>query len=78
MTSNEIRAAVRSEPFRPFVMRTTGGREYTVHHPEWVMLSPSGRTLVVVGSDDAFAVVDVLMIESINFISNGRGRKKSA
>ncbi len=78
MNSNEIRAAARSEPFRPFVMRTTGGREYTVHHPEWVMLSPSGRTLVVAGSDDAFAVVDVLMIESINFISNGRGRRKSA
>lgn len=78
MTSNEIRAAVKSEPFRPFVLRTTGGREHTVHHPEWVMLSPSGRTLVVVGSDDAFAVVDVLMIVSINFITNGKHRRKSA
>lgn len=78
MTSNEIRAAVRAEPFRPFVIRTTGGREYTVNHPGWIMLSPSGRTLVVVGSDDAYGIVDVLMIESINFTTNGKGRKKSA
>jgi hypothetical protein len=78
MTSNEIRSAVKAEPFRPFVLRTTGGREHTVHHPEWVMLSPSGRTMVVVGPDDAFAVVDVLMIESINFVANGKGRRKSA
>ena len=78
MTSTEIRSAVRAEPFRPFILRTTGGREYTVHHPEWVVLLPSGRTMIVVGPDDAFGIVDVLMVKSINFVTNGKGHRKSA
>lgn len=78
MTSDQIRAALRAEPFKPFELRTTGGRRYRVDHPELAVLSPSGRTMFVFITPDAGMTVDVLMIESINFLSNGRRRRRSA
>ncbi|HWB19848.1 MAG TPA: hypothetical protein VG711_06080 [Phycisphaerales bacterium] len=79
MTSNQIRDALRAQPFLPFVLKTTGGRQYRVDHPELAILAPSGRTMSVVSSADTFAILDVLMIESINIIKGGKsGRWKRA
>lgn len=79
MTSDRIRAALRAEPFRPFVLRTTGGRDLNVAHPELLILSPNGRTLVLFGNDDQMDIVDVLMVESIHVGRNGKTwRRKSA
>lgn len=78
MTSDQIREALRSEPFRPFELRTTGGRSYVVRHPETLLLSPSGRTLAFADSDDSFVVIDVLMIESLNPLRNGEHRRRKA
>ena len=76
MTSDQIRNALKAVPFKPFVLKATGGREYVVPHPEFALLSPSGRTMSVVATDDSFAVLDVLMVESINFTPNGRTRRR--
>jgi hypothetical protein len=77
MTSEQIRQALRAEPFRPFELKTTGGRRYPVGHPEAAILSPSGRTLALTVSDDSFVVLDVRMVESLNFIAgNGRSKRR--
>jgi hypothetical protein len=78
MTSDQIRNALRSEPFKPFVLKTTGGRQYPVRHPEMVLLSPSGRTLALADSEDTFVVIDVLMVESLNPMRNGQNRRRKA
>lgn len=78
MTSDQIRVALRAEPFTPFELRTTGGRRYLIDHPELAVLSPSGRTVYLFVTPDAAAIIDVLMIESIKFVNNGRRRRRSA
>jgi hypothetical protein len=78
MTSDQIRKALRSEPFKPFLIKTTGGREYMVRHPEMILLSPSGRTLALADSEDTFVVIDVLMIESLDPMRNGQNRRRKA
>lgn len=79
MTSEQVRTALKDQPFRPFVLKTTGGREYAVNHPETAILSPGGKALFVFIAPDAGIILDVLMIESIHFGESAKkNRRRSA
>lgn len=81
MTVDELKKARLSQPFRPFVIRTVGGTSLRVDHPEFVALSPGGRTIAVFSTEDnAFEILDTLMIESLIFGKDERGgmERKSA
>ncbi len=79
MTTDEIRKAIRGTPFRPFTMRLASGQELFVDHPEFVALSKGGRTLAVFSTDaNAFEIIDLLLVESIIFGSNGHGRRRKS
>jgi hypothetical protein len=84
VTSNELRRAIQSQPFRPFRIRFGSGDALDVPHPEFIAISPSGRTAVVFGQNGSFeegdgtSVVDVLLIERLEFppvAGNGAGRR---
>jgi hypothetical protein len=75
MRIEEIRNYLRAEPFRPFLVRVADGREYRVDHPEFMAISPSGRSVAVYGHDDLADIIDTLMITSLH-ISNGKTRRK--
>ena len=64
MTSEQMFSVMRKKPFRPFTLKTGGGREITVTHPEAVAYG-GGRTAVVVLPDDHFEVLDLLLVKSI-------------
>lgn len=73
MTVDELKKALFARPFRPFVIRTVGGSDLRVDHPEFVALSPGGRTIAVFSTtDNAFEILDTLMIESLVFGKDGR------
>ncbi|HRQ71594.1 MAG TPA: hypothetical protein PLU35_01045 [Phycisphaerales bacterium] len=79
MIADTIREALKAQPFRTFTMRTAGGREYRIDHPELAAVSPGGRVLVVFTSADGAVTIDTLLIESMHFENgreNGRGRKR--
>ncbi|CAG0976622.1 hypothetical protein PHYC_01537 [Phycisphaerales bacterium] len=77
MTSKELLSALRAQPFMPFRLHFGSGRSVEVQHPEFVSVSPSGRTAVVYTSTsmdgDEFQVVDVLLVESIEILPRKRG-----
>lgn len=81
MTSDRIRECLRAEPFRVIRLHLGRGRSVEVRHPEFCVLSPTGRTCVVFGPDDAMEIIDVLMVQSIEVLPQGgksNGRRKSA
>lgn len=80
MTSEKLREALKTEPFRPFRLHLGGGRALDVLHPEFVAVSPSGRTAAVYGPKDALEIVDVLMVQSIEFLParNGQSKRRRA
>ena len=47
MTIEQLRAAHRAQPFRPFVMHLADGREIPVKHLDLIMTAPSVRTVIV-------------------------------
>ena len=45
--TNEVRRLMNAEPFAPFVIRTSDGRQYRVKHPDYVAISPKGGRITV-------------------------------
>jgi hypothetical protein len=63
----------RLPSFHPFARRTSDGREYTVRHPEMILVAP--RSLGVVDRNGEIVTLDGLHIVAIK---NLRGRTNGA
>jgi hypothetical protein len=71
MQIKELQSIYRAQPFQPFALHLADGRAIRVAHPEFIALSPTGRSTVVYGKDGAFEVVDVMLVTSIK-VADGR------
>lgn len=74
MTIEQIRKAHKAQPFQPFTLRTAGGQEHPVPHPEFLFITPPGRTIVLSDEEGAVEVIDLLLVESLEF-ANGHARQ---
>jgi len=74
MRVEEIRNALRAQPFTPFVLCTSYGREYPVRHPEFLAIFPGGRSIVVTFDEGNWDVLDLMHVSSLHF-GDGRSRR---
>lgn len=65
MTSEQLKATLRQQPFQPFTIRMVDGRAFHVPHPEWVIVSPSGRTAILFEQDDSHSVLDLMLMNEL-------------
>ena len=65
MTTEQLRTAVRASPFRPFTIRMADGRSFAVSHPDFLSVSPAGRTVVIYNEDDSASIVDLLLMTEL-------------
>jgi hypothetical protein len=70
MTTEQFRAILRQQPFRPFTIRMADGRAFDVVHPDFVALSHSGRTVIVTQPDENFSVLDLLLMSELQVSSS--------
>lgn len=79
MTVEQLRKEHGRRPFRPLLIRTADGQEFTVPHPEFLYIPPHGRTVFVSDSDGTVDIIDVLLVASIH-VKNGRrsGKRKGS
>jgi hypothetical protein len=75
MTIEKVKELYSAQPFRPFVIHLADGREIPVHHRDFIMAAPSGRTLYVSQPDDRFNIIDLLLVTDLE-ISNGTKRSR--
>jgi hypothetical protein len=75
VTSERLREMLNSEPFHKFVIHLADGRDLQVHHREFVALSASGRTAIVLQPDDSMNIVDLLLVTDLELLREGKGRK---
>lgn len=73
MTIEQFRKAQQARPFRPYTLCLTSGKRIRVASPKFVAVSPGGRTIAVATEDDAFDVVDLLLVEAIEV---GKSKRK--
>ena len=62
MTADQFRAMLHQQPFRPFTIRMADGRTFSIAHPDFLSMSPAGRTVVVYHPDDSASIVDLLLM----------------
>lgn len=70
MTSEQLKATIRQQPFRPFTIRMVDGLAFTVTHPDFVMVSPTGRTAILFEPDDSYRVVDLMLMNELEVPAN--------
>ena len=69
MAVQQLRAAHRAVPFRPFNLHTADGREFHVPHPDFLSMSPTGRTVILYREDEEFSILDLLLMTEIEMTS---------
>ena len=65
MTIQQLRAAHKATPFRPFKVHMADGRHFHVPHPDFLSMSPSGRTIIVYQENEDFSILDLLLMTEI-------------
>ena len=67
MRVNEIRDALRRQPFRPFVVHLADGRAFPVDHVDFLLISHSERTIIVADRNNGVEWIDPVMVTSLSF-----------
>lgn len=80
MTIDQLRNVYNAQPFRPFVIHLADGRQIPVHHRDFIMAVPSGRTLIVCQPDDTVNIIDLLLVTDLELkqTTNGSARRRRA
>ena len=80
MTIEQLRNLHNAQPFRAFVIHLADGRAIPVHHREFMMTVPSGRTVIVCQPDDTVNIIDLLLVTDLELAPavNGKGRRRAS
>ena len=72
MTIQQLRAAHRAVPFHPFTVHMADGRSFDVPHPDFLFMTPTGRTVIICQENDEFSILDLLLMTEIKTASASR------
>lgn len=61
----DVRERMERMPFRPFVIWTSDGHEYSVPTVDHVLITPRGNRVIVVTDEGATAVLGPIHINSV-------------
>ena len=76
MTIEQLQRLHQARPFRPFKVHLADGRAIPVTHPEFLSHSPTGRTMIVHTKGEAFEVIDLLLVSSLE-VPDGEPPRRS-
>ncbi len=65
MTIEQFRKQWKKQPFLPFVAKMADGSTFEVKHPDFVAMSPTGRTVVIYDEDDTSSILDLLLMTEL-------------
>lgn len=74
MTIQQLRAAHRAAPFKPFTIHMADGRAFHVPHPDFMFMSPTGRTVIICQENDEFSILDLLLMTEIEMTDKSTSR----
>jgi hypothetical protein len=65
MTAEKIKELLNATLFRPFKLNLPSGRTVGVPGRDFAAISPSGRTMIVLGENESETVIDVRLVEGL-------------
>jgi hypothetical protein len=68
MTKEHLRQVRDANPFSPFTIRLADGRDFRIHHRDFLSIPPdgAGRIAVIYQSGGAFSLVDLLLVTEVS------------
>jgi hypothetical protein len=66
---------LRHQPFQPFLVKTTDGDTFRVEHPDYALVTPRERDVVIFDKDDHFRFVAMDHIVSLEPIRRNGSKK---
>ena len=63
--TDEVRKLMHAEPFHPFLVKTSDGRQYRVKHPDYVAISPKGGRITVYADEETSSTLSALHIVAV-------------
>ncbi len=76
MTIEKLRETYNAQPFRPFIIHLADGSQVPVHHREFILTVPSGRTIVVCQPDDTLNIIDLLLVTDLELAPSASGPRR--
>jgi hypothetical protein len=74
MTIQQLRAASRATPFRPFTVHMADGRAFPVPHTDLLSMSPTGRTVIIYQEYEDFSILELLLMTEIEMCQTAAKR----
>ena len=75
MTLEQLRRFHQARPFHPFDIHLADGRSLPVASPEFLAITPPGRTIGVGLAEGTIEIVDLLLVTSLKPRANGRSAR---
>ena len=63
--TDEVRKLMNAEPFVPFVIKTSDGKQYRVKHPDYVAISPKGGRITVFADEEVSTTLSALHMVAV-------------
>ena len=63
--TDEVRKLMNAEPFVPFLIKTSDGKQYRVKHPDYVAISPKGGRITVYADEEVSATLSALHMVAV-------------
>ena len=60
-----VRKMMHAEPFVPFLIKTSDGKQYRVKHTDYVAISPKGGRITVYTDEEAGTMLSALHIVAV-------------
>lgn len=65
MDISVIRDTMQKVPFRPFILTMNDGREFEIHHPDWIFVY-SGHVTIVDEANGRVVHLEPILIASLS------------
>ena len=73
--TDEVRKLMNAEPFVPFFVKTSDGKQYRVKHPDYVAISPKGGRVTLYDDEETTTTLSALHIVGVELLRvRSRGR----
>jgi len=76
MTIEQLDAAYKAQPFKPFTIHLADGTKHQVTHHELMWHTPNGRTIVISLGGERMVIIDLLLVTKTTH-GNGATRRRS-
>jgi hypothetical protein len=74
MTIRQLRAAHRAIPFHAFNVHMADGRMFHVPHPDFLSMSPTGRTVIIYQENEDMSILDLPLMTEIEMVQSSVSR----